>query len=401
MIAWQRLLWPAAIGIVLILALAYAYWPRPIPVDIVKVTKGEMLVAVEDDGVTRVKEAYVISAPIAGRVLRIETHVGDDIEAGKTVIAQMLPADPVLWDARTRRELEFTASAARAARDLAAAAITASVARATEARQELARTRQLFAKGHVAQARLDRAETQLQTADADVATAQAALRQREFDVKTAEAALMAPTAFARQPAAKRYYDVRSAVSGKVLRLIHENEAVVQPGQPLVEIGNPANLEVVVDLLSTDAVKANVGDAVQIKRWGGDGYLNGRVRRIEPSGALKISSLGIEEQRVKVLVDITDPPERWSRLGHGYQVDAAIVLWRASEAVQVPIGALFRDGAKWAVFRLRDGRATLQDVEIGHINDTAAEVLRGLDAGDIIVTHPSDRVQAGVLVVARE
>jgi HlyD family secretion protein len=401
MIAWKRLLWPAVIGVVLLLAVAYAYWPRPIPVDIVKVTKGEMFVAVEDDGVTRVKEVYIISAPIAGRVLRIETHVGDDIEAGKTVVAQMLPADPVLWDARTRRELEFTVSAARAARDVAAAATAAATARATEARQELARTRQLFAKGHVAQARLDRAETQLQTADADVATAQAALRQREFDVKTAETTLMAPSEFSRQPAAKRYYDVRSAVSGKVLRLIHENEAVVQAGQPLVEIGDPRNLEVVVDLLSTDAVKTSVGDAVQIKRWGGDGYLNGRVRRIEPSGALKISSLGIEEQRVKVLVDITDPPDRWSRLGHGYQVDAAIVLWRAPNAVQVPVGALFRDGSKWAVFRVRDARAVVQHVEIGHINDTGAEVLHGLEAGQDVVTHPSDRVQAKVLVVARD
>jgi HlyD family secretion protein len=401
MIAWKRLLWPTVIGAVLILALTYAYWPRPIPVDIVKVTKGEMFVAVEDDGVTRVKEVYVISTPIAGRVLRIETHVGDNIEAGKTVIAQMLPSDPVLWDARTRRELEFTASAARAARDLAAAAINASVARATEARQELARTRQLFAKGHVAQARLDRAETQLQTADADVATAQAALRQREFDVNTAETALMAPSEFSRQPAAKRYYDVRSAVGGKVLRLIHENEAVVQPGQPLVEIGDPTNLEVVVDLLSTDAVNVSVGDDVQIKRWGGEGYLNGRVRRIEPSGNLKISSLGIEEQRVKVLVDITDPPERWSRLGHGYQVDAAIVLWRANDAVQVPVGALFRDGSKWAVFRVRDGRAVVQHVDIGHINDTGAEIINGLKAGDDVVTHPSDRVSEGVLVEPRD
>ncbi len=400
MIAWNRLIWPGAIGALLLAGVTYAYWPRPVPVDIVKATKGEMFVAVEDDGVTRVKEVYVISAPIAGRVLRIETHVGDDIAAGKTVIAQMLPADPVLWDARTRRELEFTVSAARAARDLAAAAITANAARATEARQELTRTRQLFSKGHVAQARLDRAETQLQTAEADVATAQAALRQRAFDVKTAETALMAPSEFSRQPAAKRYYDVRSAVSGKVLRLIHENEAIVQAGQPLVEVGDPRNLEIVVDLLSTDAVKVSAGDAVQIKRWGGDGYLNGRVRRIEPSGTLKISSLGIEEQRVKVLVDVTDPPERWARLGHAYQVDAAIVLWHATNAVQVPVGALFRDGSKWAVFRVSDGRAVIRYVEVGRMNDAGAEIVNGLSSGDDVVIHPSDRVSNGVLVIAR-
>jgi HlyD family secretion protein len=400
MIAWKRLIWPGAIGGVLLLGLIYAYWPRPVPVDVVKAAQGEMIVTVEDDGVTRVKEAYVISAPIAGRVLRIETHVGDDIEAGKTVVAQMLPADPVLWDARTRRELEFTVSAARAARDLAAATIKAGEARANEARQDLARTRQLFANGHVAQARLDRAETQLQTAEADVATAQAALRQREFDLKTAETALMAPSEFSRQPGARRFYEVRSAVGGKVLRLIHENEAVVQAGQPLIEVGDPANLEVVVDLLSTDAVKVNPGDAVQIKRWGGDGFLNGRVRRIEPSGTESISSLGIEEQRVKVLIDIVDPTERWARLGHGYQLDAAIVLRRVANAVQVPVGTLFRDGSKWAVFAVVDGRAILRHVTVGQMNDTSAEILNGLKNGDQVVTHPSDRVSNGVLVAAR-
>jgi HlyD family secretion protein len=359
-----------------------------------------MMVTVEDDGVTRVRESYVISAPISGRVLRIETHVGDEIAAGKTVVAQILPVDPGLWDARTRRELEFTTSAARAARDLAAAAIKAAAARLTEAGQELERSRQLFAKGHIAKARLDRAVTAVETADADLATARAALRQRDFDVKTAETALMAPSEVA-QSGSKRFYDVRSPVGGKVLRLIKESEGVIQAGQPLVEIGDPANIEIVVDLLSTDAVKVAAGDKVEIRRWGGDGILAGEVRRVEPSGVMKVSSLGIEEQRVNVLVDITEKPERWARLGHGYQVDAAIVLWRAEKALQVPVGALFREGAKWAVFVVRGGRAAKQVIELGHVNETTAEVLKGLAAGDAVVTHPSDRVQDGVLVIARE
>jgi HlyD family secretion protein len=400
MINWRRWIWPAGIATALIAAIAYAYWPRPVPVDIVEVRKAPMAVTVEDDGVTRVRETYMISAPIAGRVLRIEAHVGDDIEAGKTVIAQIVPVDPGLWDARTRRELEFTASAARAARDLAAASIKAAKARLAEARQELERTRALHAKGHVAKARLDRAETAVETAEADVATAEAALRQREFDVKTAETALLAPSELGQRGTA-RFYDVRSPVSGKVLRLVHENESVIQAGQPLIEIGDPANLEIVVDLLSSDAFKVAPGEDVEIKRWGGQGVLAARVRRIEPSGVMKISSLGIEEQRVNVLIDITDPREHWVRLGHGYQVDAAIVLWRAPTALQVPVGALFRDGDRWAVFVVRDGRAALQHVGVDHTNETNAEIIKGLTEGERVITHPSDRVQAGVLVTSRQ
>lgn len=400
MTQWRRWIWPAAIAGILTVALTYAYWPRPVPVDVEKMTEGPMAVAVEDDGVTRVRESYTISAPISGRVLRIETHVGDDIVAGKTVVAQIMPVDPGLWDARTRRELEFTASAARAARDLAAASIKAAEARLGEARQELDRSKQLFAGGHVAKARLDRAETAMKTADADLATAQAALRQREFDVKTAETALLAPAAVS-QSGTKRFYDVRSPVGGKVLRLIQESEGVIQAGQPLVEIGDPSNLEIVVDLLSTDAVKVAPGDAVEIKRWGGDGVLAGQVRRVEPSGLRKVSSLGIEEQRVNAIIDITDKPERWLRLGHGYQVDAAIVLWRRPKVLQVPVGAMFRAGASWAVFTVSNERARLQLIDVGHINETSAEVTGGLTANDTVITHPSDRVQDGVLVVARE
>lgn len=400
MIQWRKWIWPGAIAGALALALAYAYWPRAVPVDVAQITQGPMVVTVEDDAVTRVRESYVISAPISGRLLRVEAHVGDDVDSGKTVLGQIMPVDPGLWDARTRRELEFTTSAARAARDLAGAAIRAAEARLTEARQEFERSKQLFAKGHVAKARLERAETALKTASADLTTAQAALRQREFDVKTAETALMAPSEIS-STGTKRFYDVRSPVGGKVLRLIQESEGVIQAGQPLVEIGDPANLEVVVDLLSTDAVKVAPGDVAEIRRWGGEGVLKGLVHRVEPSGVRKVSSLGIEEQRVNVIIDITDRADRWLRLGHGYQVDAAVILWRDDNALQVPIGALFRNAGKWAVFVVRGGRATLQEIEVGHINETSAQVIRGLKVGDTVVTHPSDRVQEGVLITPRD
>jgi HlyD family secretion protein len=393
--------WPLALAALLIAALGYALWPRPVSVDLAIVEEGAMAVTIEDDGITRVKEVYVISAPIAGRMLRIETHAGDSIEAQKTVIAMIEPADPAFRDVRAQRELEFTVSAIRAARDLAAAAVKGRDAELELARQELGRTRQLFAKGIVAKARIDHDEAQVKALAAELATAQAALRQRDFEVKTAEAALILPSDATRMKDNGRCcFTIRAPIDGQMLRLLHENEAVVQMGEPLAEVGDPNDLEIIVDLLSSEAVKVAEGDTVSITRWGGEGVLNGRVRRIEPFGVTKISSLGIEEQRVNVIVDLTDPHERWQRLGHGYQVDVAIVRWHADKALQVPIGTLFRQGADWAVFRVDSGRAKQTVVNIGHMNDEAAEVLGGLNAGDRVISHPGERVADGVRVVAR-
>ena len=393
--------WPIGLGVLLLIGLAFALWPRAIAVDIATLSEGPMAVAIEDDGVTRVREVYVVSAPIAGRMLRVEVHAGDAIEAQKTVIATIEPADPAFRDARAQRELEFTVSAARAAQDLAAANVRGREADLKLGRQERDRARQLFAKGIVAKARLDNAEAAVVSLEAALATAQAALRQRAFEVKTAEASLVVPSDGGRIKGDKHCcFTIRAPIDGQVLRVMQENEAVVQMGTPLVEVGDPADLEIVVDLLSTDAVKVSEGDAVLITRWGGEGALNARVRRVEPFGFMKVSSLGIEEQRVNVLIDLTDPRERWRRLGHGYQIDAAIVRWQAQKVLQVPVGALFRQGADWAVFRVEGGRAQLSKIKIGHLNDEAAEVLDGLKPGDQVVSHPGESVSDGVAVVAR-
>jgi HlyD family secretion protein len=319
--------WPIGLAILLLAGLVFALWPRAIAVDIATVSEGAMSVAIEDDGVTRVREVYVVSAPIAGRMLRVEVHPGDAIEAQKTVIATIEPADPAFRDARAQRELEFTVSAARAAQDLAAANVRGREADLKLGRQERERARQLFAKGIVAKARLDNAEAAVVSLEAALSTAQAALRQRAFEVKTAEASLVVPSDGGRTKGDKHCcFTIRAPIDGQVLRVAQENEAVVQMGTPLVEVGDAADLEVVVDLLSTDAVKVSEGDTVLISRWGGEGALNARVRRVEPFGFMKVSSLGIEEQRVNVIVDLTDPRDRWRRLGHGYQVDAAILRW---------------------------------------------------------------------------
>lgn len=394
-------LWPIVLGAVLFAGLTFALWPRPIAVDIAKIHEGAMMVAVEDDGVTRVKEVYVLSAPIAGKMLRVEAHAGDIIEAQKTVIATIEPVEPSFLDERAQNQLEFTVSAARSARDLAAANVRGREADLRLARQELERLRPVYAKGFASKARLDAAEASVSTFDAALATAQAALRQREFEVKTAEAALIVPSSDGKHKGDRACcFAVRAPINGQILRVLHESEGVVASGAPLVEVGDPANLEIVVDLLSTDAVKVAPGDAVKIMRWGGEGALNGRVRLIEPFGVTKISSLGIEEQRVNVIIDLTDPHERWQRLGHGYQIDAAIIRWQSDHALLVPVGALFRQGPDWAVFEVIDDRARLKTVKIGHMNDETAEILGGLNAGDQVISHPSESVADGTRVTAR-
>jgi HlyD family secretion protein len=392
-------LWPIVLGALLMAGLAFAFWPRPVPVDIATIREAPMVVTIEDDGITRVKDVYVLSAPVGGRLLRIEAHAGDTIEAQKTVIATIEPVDPSFRDARAQRELELTVSAGQAARELASAAVRGRQAELKLARLERDRIRPLFSKGIVPKARLDSADMSVAMLEAAVSTAEAALRQRDFELKTAEAALIIPSDDPLRKSNRRFA-VRAPIDGQILRVVHESEGVVQMGQPLVEVGDPADLEIVVDLLSTEAVKVTPGNAVRITRWGGDGVLNGKVRRVEPFGTTKISSLGIEEQRVNVIIDITDPRARWQRLGHGYQIDAAIVRWQSERALQVPVGALFRHGESWAVFCIENGRAKLTPIKIGHMNDDVAEVLTGLAAADEVVSHPGERVADGVGVVPR-
>ncbi len=398
---FKRWVWPIGLGMTLALALCYALWPRPVAVEIVTATEGPMVVTLEDDGITRVKEVYSVSAPIAGRMLRLEIHPGDPIEAGNTVIALIEPADPAFRDSRAQRELELTVDAARAARDVADANLKGREADLELARLEVARDRQLYATGVLAKASLDRAEAEMAVIDSAHATARAALRQRDFELRTAEASLIRPSdPVAAKKSHQSHFVIRAPITGVILRLLHENEGVVQVGQPLAEIGDPSSLEIVVDLLSSDAVQVAAGDAAIVTRWGGEGALDGRVRRIEPVGSTKVSSLGIEEQRVNVIIDLTDPPKIWRRLGHGYQLDVAIVRWSSPKVLRLPVGALFRAGEDWAAFRVEAGRARQIGIEIGEINDEVAEVLRGLRAGDRLVSHPGEKVADGVAVVSR-
>ncbi len=381
--------------------LVYAFWPQPLPVDLARIDRGPLVVTIDGDGRTRVRDVYVVSAPISGRVLRVEPHVGDIVEENETVLAVVQPTDPTFLDRRARAQAQSAAKAAEAAFALAEAEQARALAELDFARSELRRARELAKRGNVSERDLDRARLQVRTADAALATAKATVEMRRFDLETALAALIQPgEGGAAVAEGQCCIEVYSPVDGTVLRVIQESESVVAAGTPLVEVGDAADLEIVVDLLSSDAVRVATGAEVLVEDWGGGDSLSARVRRVEPYGFTKVSALGIEEQRVNVLVDFTEPAARWRNLGHGYRVETRIVEWRGEDVLRLPLGALFRDGEAWAVFVMADGVARLRRIEIDHANGRRAEVTAGLAEGERVILHPSDLVADGVRVVAR-
>lgn len=392
----------AGIGLLsaLLAFFVYAFLPKPVPVDMGEVSRGPMKVAVTDEGYTRVHDVFVVSAPVTGYLLRIQSEVGDTVEADSTKIAQLLPTHPQFLDERSRSQAEAGIRSAEAALKLSTAERKDTEAQLAFAQSDAKRARALAKKGHISKVELERSELALDSAEAALDTARAAERVRQGELDNARAALIAPRRGAPSADDDSLVQVTAPVGGRVLRLLQESERVVVAGTPLLEIGNPGQLEIVIDLLSRDAVKVKPGAPVIISSWGGDMPLNGRVRLVEPYGFTKFSALGIEEQRVNVIVDFTDPREIWSRLGHGYRVDAAIEIWRASDVVQVPTGALFRHQKAWALFRVIGDHAVRTEVTIGQNNGLVAEVLSGVKPRETIVLHPSERITDGVKVIRR-
>ena len=390
--ATKRLLFWVPPVLALAVALLWLFRSAAVPVDLVAVGRGPLVVSVSDEGETRVRDMYVVSAPVPGRMRRIELEAGDTVVADRTVVAQIEPSDPAFLDVRSSAE-------ARASADAAAPALRRrsgprrAQAELDFAQSELKRIRALAKSHTVSQNDLDSAERRAKTADAALAEAQAALRVRQSEYQVARARLMTP-ASRRGASGCDCVDVYSPVSGEVLRIVTESEGVVQSGTPLVEVGDPVKLEIVVDLLSADAVRVQPGQRAIIEAWGGPRPLEGEVHRVEPFGFTKVSALGIEEQRVNVIIDIKEPREQWQRLGHGYRVEPRIVLWEGRDVLKVPLSSLFREGAQWAVFVEKGGRAELRPVEIGHENGLEAEVTKGLEPGELIVLHPGDRVSPG-------
>jgi HlyD family secretion protein len=386
---------PLIAGIVIVLGIvAMAMWPESIEVNAARVERGAMQVTLDEDGETRVRDKFVVSAPVAGRLQRIELEPGDAVVRGKTVVARVTTADAPLLDPRMRGELEAAVDAARAAVGQAQAGRDRAAAELTRARTTLQRQQELMKAGAVAADSLDAAETAVATAGDAHKAAEFTVSRAEYELKLARARLQAPAATGRA------VEIVAPVSGVVLKRLRESESVVPVGEPILEIGEPSRIEIVADFLSTDAVRIQPGAPVLVEGWGGSNPLTGRVRRIEPAGFMKVSALGVEEQRVNVLIDFDDTAAA-SRLGDGYRVEVRVVVWQADDVVKVPVGGLFRRGTDWATFSIEGERVTLQSVELGQRTDVDAQVVKGLSAGQTVVLHPPDTLTDGALIRVRD
>jgi HlyD family secretion protein len=377
---------------------AYALRPQPMAVDLAEVDRGVLRVTIDEEGEARVADVYTLYAPLNGWLLRIDAEAGDPVQANQTQLAMIEPAPPEFLDVRTEAESLAAVDAAEAARALAQAELQRAEADLAFAESDLERSRLLRGQGNIPQRAMDDAERSFLVADATVATAQAALAVRESELQQARSRLLSRQEIAERSGTCECVPVTAPVSGEVLRVMRESEGVVAAGTPLLEIGNPHNMEVVVDLLSEDAVTIEPGQPAIVTGWGGPD-LAAVARRIEPFGRTEVSALGIEEQRVDVVLDLTDPPEAWHRLGHGYRVDVRLILFEA-EVVRLPIGALFRSGDGWAVFVADEGTARLQPVEIGGRNDLHVEVTGGVEAGHQVVLYPGSEIADGVAIEPR-
>ncbi|WP_204113346.1 efflux RND transporter periplasmic adaptor subunit [Shimia biformata] len=381
-----------------------AFWPQPMMVDVGTVRQGDMIVTVDEEARTRVRDAYVVSAPVTGRLLRVNLEPGDMVERGKTTVARMLPTNPDALDARSREQVRATIAAADAALRAAQAELNRAIADRDLADSEVERTRRLFEHDNISQAALDKAEGQFRMAEAAVDTARAAISMRIADLDAARARLISfdtEGTYASDVENGNAVNIRAPISGRVLRVIQQSETTLSAGAPILEIGDTeGDLEIVVELLSTDAVQVTPGDRVMITNWGQDAPLSGEVERIDPWGFTKYSALGVEEQRVNAVVAFTGPPETRSSLGHGFRVETRIIVWEAKDSLIVPSSALFRDNGGWAVFVAKGGKALRTEVEIGRNNGIDAQVLGGLQAGDKVVLFPTAGLVDGAGIAIR-
>jgi HlyD family secretion protein len=415
--------------------LAYAFVPRPVETDLVKVERGTVRVTVDEDGRTRIHDKYVVSAPLNGRILRINLRPGDKVEAGKTLLTMIEPRDPDLLDARSVAQAEARVKAAEDTLHQMQPELEKVHVQQAYAEAEMTRVRKAFLGKGVSQSDVENAEMLLHQRNEEMRSAKLSEEIARFELEQAQAALIrsrprtdvaaqskksnaAQLAMAelipknngsQEETAAATADVRttnwdfpiySPIEGRVLRVMQESSAVVMPGTALIELGDPLDLEVAVDVLSRDAVKIHPGDQMILEHWGGTTPLHARVRVVEPSGFTKISTLGVEEQRVWVIADLVEPFEQRPTLGDEFRVEARIVIDEARNVIRVPTSALFRVGEDSAVFRVEDGVAHQHKVKTGRQNGLDAEITEGLTEGDLVVLHPSDQIEDGTKVHQR-
>lgn len=390
---WGRI--AVTTGAIVAAAGLLSWWlmPKPIPVETVKVTSGKFVATVDEDGKAQIRNRFVVEAPLAGRSTRIHLKVGDQVRPNDLITTIAPPAVPFL-DFRSRREAEERLGTAEAARQRARAAVERAQAQAAQTRTDLDRARTLVERNAATMQTLERAELAMRFADRDLRAAEFQDHATEHEVNQASA-LLARYGQGDQPSAESW-DVTSPVAGVILKVFRESAATVTPGTQLVAVGNPNDLEIVVDVLSTAAIEIRPGADVSIERWGGPS-LAGRVRRVEPVAFTKVSALGVEEQRVNVVIDIVSPPDAWNRIGDGYRVEARINVFAREDAVIVPTGALFRTGSQWQVYVVSNGRAESRPVDVLRRSGRFAAISSGLTVGEEVIAYPSDRVTPGASV----
>ncbi len=381
----RRKLLYAVLGAVVVGFIAWGFVPDPIVVEVSAVQRGALQVTADEDGETRAQDRYVVSAPVAGRVSRIELHEGDALRVGQAVTQLW----PLPLSARERQEQLARIAAAEALTREANERVRHAAADYQQAKRERQRVDNLVREGFISPQGGEQARVMEATSGNELQAARFHARSARADAQVARAALLALDGSRGETAAAIL--VRSPVDGKVLRIPDKSERVVGPGTPLVVVGDPTQLEVVIDLLSTEAVKVKPGMPVLLEGWGGERPLNARVRLVEPLAFTKVSALGVEEQRVNVIADFVDPP---GPLGDAYRVEARVVLWSGDDVLKVPVSALFRRGENWSVFVVEGGRARRRDVEVGYRGTLEAEIVRGVNAGEQVVRHPSNDLEDG-------
>lgn len=387
----KRIAWAAA-AVAAVAAIAWALRPSPIAVDAGAAARGALTATVSGEGRTRVKDLFVVSAPVDGQLERIAAQPGDAVAAGAT-LARIQPIAPRPLDARTRAQASAAAAVAQAAVARAEAAEREAMVAVEHADSELARSRKLAESGAVPAAEAEHAGHESERRHRALDAARAAVREARAELARA-AVLVVPAGGPGDPAAS----VAAPVAGQILRVLRESAGPIAAGSPLLELGDPGRLEIAAELLSSDAASVRVGAAAAITGWGGPRPLAARVRRVDPAAFTKISALGLEEQRVRVVLDLSDPPP--PGLGHDYRVDVAITTWSGTDVLRVPSTALFRAGDRWAVFVIRDGAARVVPVDLGPTDGDWTAVERGLSAGDAVVAHPTDQIRDGVRVRVR-
>jgi len=400
----SRLILTTVTAILVIGALTAAFWPKLTMVDMGEVTVRTMRLTIDEEGRTRVRDAYIVSTPVAGQLQRVSVQPGDPVVRGETVVAHMRPTNPAALDVRTREQALAAVTAAEAALRVARADLNAALANRDLAQTELARTVKLVERGISSDAALDRARQNARVMQANVDTAEAAISMREAEIQNAQAQLIGFDDRGLAAAMGNDSDdipLFAPADGRILRVIQQSETSLPAGAPIMEIGNIASdLEVVVRLLSTDAVQVTVGDPVIIADWGGAMELAGEVVRVDPFGITQFSALGVEEQRVDAVIAFSSPSEDHKGLGHGFRVEAQIIVWQKEDALIVPASALFRNRDNWAVFVVADGVAQLRQIEIGQNNGIETEVVSGLSEGDRVILYPSSGMSDGMSVAER-